>query len=648
MLIYLAQLTHKVGSIDQNQHFPLAIGLIGSCLKNKFGPKIEIRLFKFPEKLNTALNEKIPDVLMISNYMWNLNLSLAFAKKVKQQKNSVLTIMGGPNISLDASKQNEFLKRHTFIDFYVVGEGEYVAGEIIEEFFENRNISSLKQKSFQYTLSIECFSNACNKVQDSGDFGRISINEIPSPYNTGLMDEFFQDGLIPLIETNRGCPFTCTFCQQGNNSSKISYFNIDRIKAEITYISERIYQEKLKCFILEIADSNFAMYKRDKEIIEHIGKCQRKYEYPKIIYSSTGKNKWPIIIENIAPLTPESMIMRIAIQSMNQETLKAIKRANINLNSYSVILEYQQQKGIRCCADIMLGLPCETVESHMNSIYQLIDSGIDEFSLLQTIILRGTELEKDEFRKKYSIKSHFRPIPECVGMYDIMGDSVEVIEFEEIITSTSTLEFRDYLNMRKLHLIIMIFHNTGLLNPLYKLVLSQGFTKSDLIKSIIESNDPDFQILFDSFISETKAELIDTIDSVDMNDYSKNKYSDNKIYKYLAIAFFKNKSASISVAINSVSLILKGLSAEFKLELYMLLNNVMVDLNDNAEIKLQKLEAPELISVFGSQLSFKLSDNQRLAMESLDNIYKTQEEKLNRMVYKLRPANLCYSWCFNT
>ena len=32
---------------------------------------------------------------------------------------------------------------------------------------------------------------------------------------TGVLDEFFDGKLAPLLETNRGCPFQCTFCVQG-------------------------------------------------------------------------------------------------------------------------------------------------------------------------------------------------------------------------------------------------------------------------------------------------------------------------------------------------------------------------------------------------------------------------------------------------
>src|SRR5215813_12957914 len=69
------------------------------------------------------------------------------------------------------------------------------------------------------------------------------VDEIPSPWLTGVQDEFFDGKLAPLIETNRGCPFTCTFCVQGTSFyTKVHNFPVDRIKEEIHYIAKRIKQ----------------------------------------------------------------------------------------------------------------------------------------------------------------------------------------------------------------------------------------------------------------------------------------------------------------------------------------------------------------------------------------------------------------------
>ena len=82
LLVYLADLTH-VGNGIAAEAFPLNIGLIKSAAIKRFGTAVDIRLFKYPDKLMDAINARAPDVLGCSNYTWNFNLSCYFCRFVK-------------------------------------------------------------------------------------------------------------------------------------------------------------------------------------------------------------------------------------------------------------------------------------------------------------------------------------------------------------------------------------------------------------------------------------------------------------------------------------------------------------------------------------------------------------------------------------
>ena len=82
--VYMCDLTHTGLGINANT-FPLGLGSITSYLLKKMDGKVKCKLFKFPDKLNTALEQEIPDVLCMSYYTWNANLTYAFAKHVKEK-----------------------------------------------------------------------------------------------------------------------------------------------------------------------------------------------------------------------------------------------------------------------------------------------------------------------------------------------------------------------------------------------------------------------------------------------------------------------------------------------------------------------------------------------------------------------------------
>jgi radical SAM superfamily enzyme YgiQ (UPF0313 family) len=147
-----------------------------------------------------------------------------------------------------------------------------------------------------------------------------NINDIPSPYLTGLCDKFLNDNLLPLIQTTRGCPFTCTFCQAGHSYfNKIRRFSIDRIKDEIEYISKRAAVPELM-----LADANFGMYKEDIEICKVISSIQKDTGYPKYFHGIEGKSHKDRVIEAASMI--KGTYLSAAIQSTNPSVLSKIKR----------------------------------------------------------------------------------------------------------------------------------------------------------------------------------------------------------------------------------------------------------------------------------------------------------------------------------
>lgn len=91
--IFFADLTHMGFGINANM-FPLGIGMVAAYARSRY-PDMRLRLFKFPDELNAALEQEMPDVLCLSNYAWNANLAYLFAKAVKTGSPKTITVTGG-------------------------------------------------------------------------------------------------------------------------------------------------------------------------------------------------------------------------------------------------------------------------------------------------------------------------------------------------------------------------------------------------------------------------------------------------------------------------------------------------------------------------------------------------------------------------
>ena len=339
-------------------------------------------------------------------------------------------------------------------------------------------------------------------------------------------------------------------------------------------IAEKHSDENVEIYGMEIADPNFGMYRRDKEICEILRGTQDKFGYPKSIGCSTGKNKADVIIENVGVLETGSLILRSAMQSMNDVTLAAVKRQNIKMSAYEEIQKDMDSKGLENTADLMLGLPLETKQTHMDGVFELINLGVIEFFCLQTIVQlfhrparpttarhtvetlvgqrvfalalgyedlndhdelrhdplfhvlagkleelcaggKGTELDSQKYIRDFGIERSYRLIPECEGDYEILGEKVSVYEIEEIIVGINTLTFDDYLECRKLHLLVMVYHNTRLLSLVYEFFDHLGIQRSEIVKHLFATKHAGLVGLLDDFLTDTKSELRDAASDFD-------------------------------------------------------------------------------------------------------------------------------------
>ena len=232
--ITLADLVHDY----RPNHFtvPLGIGFIKEYLNSKFGKQVSITLVKSPSKLLKMIagNEPI-DVLGLSNYSWNYEINKHVSQCYKDSNSSGVLIQGGPHIRVDPEGIKSFLLNHPLVDYYTMFEGEFPTGNLVEQ------VLLCAQSVRNHTLD-SAVPGVAYLHRKTGELvyqphhsKKGDLDQIPSPILSGALDEFLESPYyLPLLETNRGCPFACTFCAWGISVlNKVRKFDLDRIIAEI-------------------------------------------------------------------------------------------------------------------------------------------------------------------------------------------------------------------------------------------------------------------------------------------------------------------------------------------------------------------------------------------------------------------------------
>jgi radical SAM superfamily enzyme YgiQ (UPF0313 family) len=561
--VFLGDLRYNYSGVLANDCMPLGVAYMKAVMdRDDAGRQIDSRLFVYAESLIEAIKANPPDVLMLSNYVWNEALSHYCFRVAKAVNPNVLNVMGGPNISLEPHRQLAYVDKYRFVDVYALGEGDFLAHHIVQTFMDaGKSIKRLGAVG----LPSSVFRNPEGQAAiDETKPRHKEVEDIPSPFLSGIQDEFFDGKLAPMIETNRGCPFTCTFCVQGTKYySKIHNFSVDRIKEEITYIAKRIKSHSPNMGTLRIADSNYGMYERDISISEHIGLMQKEYGWPTFIDATTGKNKPERIIKSVEKVGG-ALVLYQAVQSLDDEVLRKIKRESIKLEAYKVLEVHMRGRGLRSVSDLILGLPGESLVSHLRGLHQLLDSNIHQMHNFQAMMLKGAELESLESRELFKFDTRFRVLPKNYGVYN----DEKVFDVEEIIVATDTLPFDDYITCRKWHLVSSVFWNDGWFEQVARFARAHGIKNSEWWARMLpamENGGEAMRAFLDSFVAETKGELFPTPEAC-VEFYSQpdnfrrlqaGEIGDNLMYRYRAIASFHLWDAVCDAAMNATRQLLE-------------------------------------------------------------------------------------------
>lgn len=543
--VFLADLRYNYSGVLANDCMPLGVAYMKAVMdrEDPTGANIDSRLFVYPDRLLDSIAADPPDVLMLTNYVWNEALSHHVFRMAKKINPNILNVMGGPNISIEPHRQIEFVKARPWLDVYVLGEGDFVANEIVEK-FNDAGHSLNKFRTMDLPTSV--YRNADGEVVRSTAHPRHKeVEEIPSPWLTGIQDEFFDGKLAPMIETNRGCPFTCTFCVQGTSYyTKVHNFDVARMKEEIHYITKRIKQFSPNMGTLRIADSNYGMFERDIEISGYIGQMQREYAWPTFIDATTGKNRPDRIIKSVEQVGG-ALVLYQAVQSLDEDVLRKVKRQTIKLEGYKQLEVYMRGRGLKSVSDLILGLPGESLESHLRGQYTLLDSNINQMHNFQAMMLKGSEMETEQAREEFRFETRFRILPKNSGVYS----EEKVFDVEEIIVATDTLPFDDYLTARKWHLTSSVFWNDSWFEDVVRFARANGVKNSEWWSRMLpamQNGSPEIRHFLDDFVRETKGELFERredcvkfySDDENFRKLQSGEIGDNLMYRYRAIASF--------------------------------------------------------------------------------------------------------------
>lgn len=543
--VYLADLCY-LHEWDNNQPYPLNVGYIASYLKKKI-PDVNIEIFKDPKLLLERISILPPDVLGLSNYDWNTNLNVPILKYMREINPETITVLGGPNFEHnDIEWMTDFFIQRPQLDLYMVGEGEWSFTRLIELLLSNEcKINKIPFESWPSTWY--SFDRENKKILNNFTVivDRLDLSTVPSPYLTGMLDPFLEDTrLAPIIETNRGCPYSCTFCCWGQaTQSKVNEYPLDIALQEIEYAAQRC---KNPSGFFYIADGNFGIFPRDQEIAQKFQSCTEKYSCPKRIFIYFAKNTNDAVI-NIAAKLKSVTSMSMSKQTLNDEALVNIKRKNIPPNQYDVLRRKCEERGISTFCELIYGLPGENYRSFVNGVIATIKDK-QQVTMYPHIMIAGAEANSKEYREKHGIKTGFRVIPRYISSYG----NLHSMEYEELVIETNDMTKEDFLQIRLFQFLVTFFA-AKTFSEFTKSLRRSGLdyaTLADLITADQKNWTPKWGKLLSDFHESTRKELL-TKDQI-KTQFTVEDLQKVSIHQTALIPFYMSTIASSNEIISDI------------------------------------------------------------------------------------------------
>lgn len=375
--------------ISNNVILPLAAGMLWQAAANDEWQLTEL-IYTKDVDVGQAQRLSQCDMVAFSSYLWNMVWHVELAKQIKLINPDCYIVMGGPNIH---DQDHQFWNKYSScIDLAVVGEGELSFSKLLQQ-WPNVDVATIPGA---WTSSY--YAGQAERIVD--------LSAMPSPYLAGFYDDIVLReqlngrNIQAVLQTNRGCPYHCTFCEEGKSyKNKMYFYDYQRMAQEIDWCGRH------KIEYLSLADDNWGISPQDVELMRVLCETKIKYGYPNILDATYAKNAPGRVLE-MAQLDHDmgTNLIRgitVSVQSGHTPTLESVKRFNLVPAQQHQFIQDVKKLGVTTYAELIWPLPYETFSTLCAGIDQNLEQGLDTWMGMYPLGLSASTDLHAEFADSY-------------------------------------------------------------------------------------------------------------------------------------------------------------------------------------------------------------------------------------------------------
>lgn len=444
--VYLVQASCLYGN---TYYLPYAVGMLVAFAKSdeRIREKYDFKriIYSLEDIDESIASLESPAFVGFSNSIWNYSYNLEYAKKLKKAYPDCVIQFGGHHVP----PTTEFLEKYDFIDLLAHRKGEEAFRDVLLCLDEKGDFGSIPNISYRDE----------NGKPVQTEEKKITISDYPSPYLTGVFDDILKDTRYRfscVLESNRGCPYNCCYCDWGELNSKVRMFPLEKVLAELEWMAEHEME------FVYLVDANFGMFERDEIIANKLVELKETKGYPNRLQVSYAKNEMDRVFR-INKLLADHGIGKgatLAMQSLEPQVLENVGRVNISKEQYANQIARYRNSGISTYTELILGLPGETLDTFCHGLCEILELGQhSSVSAYYCELLPNSALASDEYMEKYKIKIVTTSLNQyhCESMDDVLSGA------SSIVVGTDTMSVEDWIRANEFSTCVQSFHHFGIM-----------------------------------------------------------------------------------------------------------------------------------------------------------------------------------------
>lgn len=376
---------------------------------------VEIAEYTINNRMEDILEDiyrRKPDVIGFSCYIWNIGMVEKLMGELHKLLPKLPVFLGGPEVTYDADK---LLRKYPYITGIFIGEGEATFAQVVK-YYVKKNPESLEDIP---GLMLRSGMTPARKP--------LNLTDVPFLYDD--MAPF--TNRIIYYETQRGCPFRCSYCLSSIDKT-VRFRDIEVVKKELAFFLEKKVKQ------VKFVDRTFNCNHDHAMAV-----WQYLYDHDNGVTNFHFEIAGDILREDeialVAKMRPGLVQFEIGVQSTNTDTLREIRRVMDIEKLKQVVAALKAAHNVHIHLDLIAGLPYEDYDSFARSFDDVYAMEPEQLQLGFLKVLKG---------------SYMAEMAESYGLVYTDYAPYEVLY-------TNWLSFTEICRLKRIEEMVEIYYNSG-------------------------------------------------------------------------------------------------------------------------------------------------------------------------------------------